>query len=84
MRIVERPGETPLLRSLTAFIADLGVTKTTAWRWRKRGWLKVTNIAGKLYVSAEDDAEFNRRAKAGEFAQEAKTPKRKETHEVAA
>jgi hypothetical protein len=49
----------------------------TLWRWRKKGWLKTVNICGRQYVSADALADFNRRAAAGEFAQEHKTPKRK-------
>ena len=62
--------------SLDAFIQRIGVTDTTAWRWRKRGWLNTRNIAGHLYVAPKDLREFNRRMEAGEFAQELKTPKR--------
>ena len=81
MRIEKVKGESeraaaPALTSLTSWIASVGVTKTTAWRWRQKGWLRVTNIAGKLYMAAEDAAEFYRRAKAGEFSQEPQTPKR--------
>ena len=40
--------------SLADWLAQVGITATTAWRWRQRGWLTVTNIAGKNYVTAED------------------------------
>jgi hypothetical protein len=40
----------------------------TAWRWRKRGWLKTVNIAGRPYLTDK--------ALAGEFAKEHKTPNR--------
>lgn len=62
--------------ALDRFIQNCGITDTTAWRWRKRGWLNTTNIAGRLYVQQKDLREFNRRAVAGEFAQDHKTPKR--------
>ena len=48
----------------------------TAWRWRKRGWLKTVNIAGRPYLTDKALAEFLRRAEAGEFAKEPKTSKR--------
>ena len=62
--------------SLDRFIQSCGITDTTAWRWRKRGWLNTRNISGRLYILPKDLREFNRRMEAGEFAQEHKTPKR--------
>ena len=47
---------------------------TTLWRWRKLGWLRTVNIAGRQYVTNEALEEFNRRAAAGEFAREPKVP----------
>jgi len=65
--------------SLSSWVERIGVTACTVWRWRKRGWLKVTNICGRLYLSAEAIREFNERAERGEFAQEHKAPARKPT-----
>lgn len=45
-----------------------GLSSATLWRYRKRGWLAVTTIAGRHYLSREAIAEFNRRAAAGDFA----------------
>lgn len=53
------------------------VSSVQLWRWRKRKWLPTINICGRQYVTREAIAEFNRRASAGEFAQEHKTPSRK-------
>jgi len=66
--------------ALGTFLDRMGVAPITGWRWRKKGWLKTINIGGRQYVTAEDAAEFSRRAAAGEFAQEHKVP----TKEVAA
>jgi hypothetical protein len=33
--------------SLTRWLEQVGVTPCTAWRWRKKGWLKTINIAGR-------------------------------------
>jgi len=63
--------------ALDRFIQTVGITDTTAWRWRKEGKLNTTNIAGRLYIYPQDLNEFNRRAKAGEFAKEHKAPKNK-------
>ena len=52
-----------------------GRSRTSLWRDRQRGWLTdVVNIAGRLYITDEGIAEYHRRAKAGEFAKEIKTP----------
>jgi hypothetical protein len=68
--------------ALSLFCERLGITDITAWRWRKRGWLRTTNIAGRQYVMPEDMREWKRRARAGEFAKEHKTPKRKSLESV--
>ena len=62
--------------ALDRFIQNMGITDTTAWRWRKRGWLITCNIAGRVYILPKCLREFNRRMEAGDFAQEHKTPKR--------
>jgi hypothetical protein len=55
--------------SLSRWLEQVGVTTCTAWRWRKRGWLKTINIAGRQYLTQEAIDEFHRRASAGEFSQ---------------
>jgi predicted site-specific integrase-resolvase len=68
----------PAVIALSRWVAQVGVTPLTAWRWRKRGWLKTVNIAGRQYLTQEAIDEFHRRAVAGEFAQVHKVPSRKE------
>ena len=63
--------------SLSKWLEEVGVTPCTGWRWRKRGWLKTVNIAGRQYLTQEAILEFHRRATGGEFAQFHKTPSRK-------
>ena len=63
--------------SLSKWLEQVGVTSCTAWRWRKKGWLKTINIAGRQYVTQEAIGEFRRRAAAGEFSQVHKIPARK-------
>ncbi len=63
--------------SLSKWLEQVGVTHITAWRWRKKGWLKTVNIAGRQYLTQEAIDEFHRRVVAGEFAQEHRTPSRK-------
>ncbi|MET0502560.1 MAG: hypothetical protein ABW172_13630 [Candidatus Binatia bacterium] len=51
-----------------AWLRGLGRTRATGHRWRKQfPWLKTVNILGKIYISRETIAEFERRALAGEF-----------------
>lgn len=66
----------PRLTSLNKFLAQMGVTSTTGWRWRKKGILQPTNIYGRLYLTEEAIANFLRRATAGEFAFESKPGKK--------
>ena len=47
-----------------------GLSATTIWRFRQRGWLKTTNMAGRQYIARRDLVEFNRRMAAGEFSKE--------------
>jgi hypothetical protein len=54
--------------SLSHFLKRMGISTTTGWRWRKEGWLKATNIAGRHYIRAEDLRQFNERAKNGDFS----------------
>ena len=64
--------------SLSRWLEQVGVTPCTAWRWRKKGWLKTINIAGRQYLTQEAIDEFHRRASAGEFSQAPKVPSRNE------
>jgi hypothetical protein len=63
--------------SLSKWLEQVGVTSCTAWRWRKKGWLKTINIAGRQYLTQDAIDAFQRRAAAGEFSQLHKTPSRK-------
>jgi hypothetical protein len=65
--------------SLSKWLEQIGVTPCTAWRWRKKGWLKTVNIAGRQYLTQEAIDEFHHRAVAGEFAQVHKVPAAKST-----
>src|SRR5580700_8989833 len=46
--------------SLSKWLDQVGVTPCTAWRWRKKGWLKTVNIAGRQYLTQEAIDEFHR------------------------
>jgi hypothetical protein len=60
------------IESLDRFLQRIGRTRTTGWRWRKRGWLKTLTIAGRPYITAAAVREFLARAESEEFA---KAPK---------
>ena len=64
------------LVSLNSWLSSLGVQPITAWRWRRKGWLPTVNISGRVYVSRETIADFERRAAAGAFAQDHKAPRK--------
>ena len=70
-----------VLSQLTSFelwLASLGLTRTTGYRYRKQGLIQTTNIFGRLYVTREEIEKFERRAIAGEFHKDVKTPARRE------
>ena len=54
--------------SLDLFIRQSGLSPTTCWRYRTRGWLQTIVIANRHYITREAIAAFNKRATAGEFA----------------
>lgn len=60
------------------WLQGMGKTRITGFRYRKQGLISVVNIFGRLYVTREEIEKFERRAIAGEFAKEAKTPSRRE------
>jgi predicted site-specific integrase-resolvase len=67
----------PTLISLRRWCRQAGVSDTTVWRYRRKGWLRCVNICGKLYLRSEDLAEFINRAATGEFAKPATGAARK-------
>ena len=66
----------PRLRPYSAFLAELGKTPCTGWRYAKQKWVTLINIAGKNYITQESEDEFLRRAAAGEFARTPTVPRR--------
>ena len=72
---------TSSLVSFEKWLEEINKTSATGWRWRQRRWIETINIAGRLYISREVIAEFERRAAAGEFSKIHETPNRKRTSE---
>jgi hypothetical protein len=54
--------------SLQRFCQITGLSKVSAWRYEKRGWLRTHLLANRRYILAADVAEFNRRLASDEFA----------------
>ncbi len=61
-------AEFPKLIALKKLTSELGVSRTTVFRYRKHGWLKTVEIAGKPFVTEAAWQSFVTRAEAGEFA----------------
>jgi hypothetical protein len=75
------------MKTFVKFLAEIGRSKPTGWRWIKSGWIEPVNISGRLYITAEEEARFHARAAAGEFARETPVPintGKKEREQVAA
>lgn len=68
---------TEALVSFDRFIQDNQFSAVTGWRYRKRGWLTVINIAGRWYIERAEINRFLERARAGEFSKTPACPKRK-------
>jgi hypothetical protein len=62
------PSEYVPPMSLHRFCEITGLSKVSAWRYEKRGWLRTHLIANRRYILAADVAEFNRRFASDEFA----------------
>ena len=60
--------------ALDKYLYESGLSPVTAWRYRRKGWLKTINICGRHYITREAIADFNRRAEAGEFAKTPRNP----------
>jgi hypothetical protein len=58
------------LLALDAYRKELGRSKATIWRYRQKGWLKTINVLGRLYVSREAVAAFERLINSGDLAKE--------------
>ena len=68
--------------ALNQWCRRVGISRMTAWRWAKAGRINPVRITNRLYLTAEDQAQFDTRMKAGEFASEVliPTPKHRKDH----
>lgn len=60
-------AEQARLTPFHTFLAGMGRTSVTGWRWRRRGWINTVSIAGRLYVTQAELQRFSERAQRGEF-----------------
>lgn len=58
------------------WLSRIGASRSSGWRYRKRGWIKVENRAGRLYVPADEAARFSDRQRNGEFARQLPAPEK--------
>ncbi len=63
------------LRSFVSWLREVQVSDVTGWRWRKRGWLKVCNISGRVYIEQSEIDRFLSRVQSGEFSKQPVVPK---------
>lgn len=59
------------------WLKDIGLDRSTGYRYRKRGLLAVVNVFGRLYITRDEILRFESRALAGEFALRSSTPVRR-------
>lgn len=71
------------LVSFDKWLSEIGLTRTTGYRYRQKGLVSTVNIFGRLYISREEIARFETRAVSGEFAREVSTPSRRMQKEAA-
>ena len=78
---ITRSWSQPSTRPLSSLIPfhrwleSIRRTPATGWRWRRDGLIATQNVCGRVFVSRQAIADFERRAVAGEFAKEHVTPK---------
>jgi hypothetical protein len=70
------------LYSFDDWLRGRNLTRTTGFRYRKKGLIQTLNIFGRLYITADEIRRFEARAIAGDFSQAAKTPKRHSAKEA--
>ena len=58
----------------------LGISPSTAYRYRERGIVTLVNVFGKLYIARDEIARFEARARLGEFAQQRGRPLKAKHH----
>ena len=75
MKRHEISPNTPAIRPFAGWRIGVGISPTTAWRWRKDGVISTINVNGRLFITDRAIAEFERRAVAGNFAKYRQGPR---------
>jgi hypothetical protein len=58
----------PKIRAWSKFLAQIGTSRSTGWRWRRDRLIDTLVIGGRVYVTDEAVDKFISRAAMGEFA----------------
>ena len=74
--MIQHAPPSSALVAFDTWLAELNKTRITGFRWRRDGLIETVNIHGRLYVTRESIAAFERRAIAGEFSKPHATPQR--------
>ncbi len=53
------------LVSLDRYLESLGRSRTTFWRWQKKGLIQAVNVSGRNYVTRDEIRRFEQAAVAG-------------------
>ena len=53
------------LVSLDRYLESLGRSRTTFWRWQKRGLIRAVNVSGRNYVTRDEIRRFEQAAVSG-------------------
>jgi hypothetical protein len=69
--VVSAPPPASQIVPYYGWLEEIGKCRGTGHRWRQQfPWLRVINVFGRLYISREMIAEFERRAFSGELARD--------------
>jgi hypothetical protein len=66
------------LRAYGGWLHELGISRSTAWRWRQLKLFNTHRIGGKLFVEQYEIDQLYQQAKAGLLAHLHQLPSRKE------
>ncbi len=59
---------------LDQYLRGRGLTRTTGYRYRRKGLITAVNIYGRLYLTKDEIKRFEERAIRGEFSLAVRTP----------
>jgi predicted site-specific integrase-resolvase len=66
--MIVQKNQSNRLRSYGGWLSELGISRSTGWRWRKLKLLITHRIGGRLFVEQDDIDRLYQQARAGELA----------------